>query len=68
SASRGRVRITLLPETLSGVPPMLRAAAARQIDVSVLAPALPFRLTIRSVTVDASGLQLDATGSNLTLK
>jgi hypothetical protein len=68
SASRGRVRVTLLPETLSGVPPVLRAAAARQIDVSVLAPALPFRLTIRSVTVDASGLQLDATGSNLTLK
>jgi hypothetical protein len=31
----------------------------------VLAPALPFGLSIRSVVVDGSGLQLEATGSNL---
>jgi hypothetical protein len=67
TASAGRVRVTLLPQTLSGIPQALRDVAVQQIDVSVLAPALPFHLSIRSVTVGASGLQLSATGSNITL-
>jgi hypothetical protein len=67
SASRGRVLVTLLPETVSGIPQVLRDVAVQQLDLSVLAPALPFHLAIRSVTVDTSGLQLGATGSNITL-
>jgi hypothetical protein len=67
SASRGRILVTLLPETLTGIPQVLRDVAVQQIDLSVLAPALPFHLAIRSVTVDGSGLQLSATGSNITL-
>ena len=68
TASQGRVVVTLLPDTLSGIPDGLGAAVAQQIDVSALAPALPFDLSIRSVSVDSSGLLLAATGSNFVIK
>ena len=35
-----RILVTLLPETLTGIPQVLRDVAAQQIDLSVLAPAL----------------------------
>lgn len=65
TVTKGRVAVSVAPESLSGVPSALRDAVRRQLDLSVLAPELPFGLSIRSVVVDGSGLQLTATGSNI---
>jgi hypothetical protein len=68
SVSGGRVQVTLDSTSLVGIPPVLRDLAARQIGGSVVAPALPFQLSIRSVTITDAGLQLTATGSDFTIR
>lgn len=67
AVSKGRIAVSVAPESLSGIPNTIRDAVRRQLDMSVLAPELPFGLAIRSVAVDASGLQLTATGSNVVI-
>jgi hypothetical protein len=65
SVSRGVVGVKLLPETLAGVPVGLRSQVAGLLDLTALAPALPFGFRASGVTVEPSGLRLTASGTKL---
>jgi len=63
----GVVRARLVPETLTGVPSVLRGQVARLVDLSAMVPPLPFGFRATSVRVDADGLRLTADGTRLSL-
>ena len=65
SVQREAVVLRLLPETLFGVPPALRAQIVPQMDLTHLAPSLPFGFRATEAIVDSSGIRLQATGRGL---
>jgi LmeA-like phospholipid-binding len=67
AVAHGVVTVRLLPETITGVPPMLRAQAAGMVNLSTLVPPLPFGLRATGVIVDPTGLRVEANGSSLSV-
>jgi len=67
SVTRGSVAVRLLPETLTGVPVGLRTQVAGLVKLEVLTPALPFGIRATGVTVEPSGLQVQASGTKLSI-
>lgn len=65
TVQRGAVSVRLLPETLIGVPPALRAQVLPQVDLSRLVPALPYGFRATGVDVDPEGLRVRAAGAGL---
>lgn len=65
SVENGLVKVRLLPDTLTGVPPSLRAQVAAQVDLSGLVPELPFGFRATTVAVEPEGLRLRAAGNDL---
>ena len=63
----GVVGVRLLPESLTGVPAALRSRVAALLDLTALAPPLPFGFRATSVAVEGAGLRLRATGTRLSL-
>jgi hypothetical protein len=67
SVSKGVVAVRLIPSSLSGVPAGLRSAVSTQVDLSGLAPELPYGFRATAVSVDDTGLQVQAVGTALTI-
>jgi hypothetical protein len=67
TVAKGAVVVRLLPDTLTGVPALLRSQVAAQVDLSGLVPALPFGFRATRVAVTPQGLRLHAAGTSLTI-
>jgi hypothetical protein len=61
----GAIAVQLLPETLIGLPPLLRAQIVPLMDLSHLVPPMPFGFRATAVVVDPTGLKLQAAGTGL---
>jgi LmeA-like phospholipid-binding len=61
------VVVHLLPDTVTGVPALVRSNLGSLVDLTVLTPALPFGLRPTAVAVDDNGLRLTAAGTHLVL-
>lgn len=62
----GALSVRIVPESLTGVPAVLRARVSQLVDLSALVPPLPFGFRPTAVTVADDGLHLRATASKLT--
>lgn len=67
TVSRGGVEVRILPETLGGIPAVLRSQVAAQVDLSGLVPPLPYGFEATGVAVEGDGLRLHAAGSQLNI-
>ena len=67
AVTKGQVTVRLLPQTLTGIPVALRTQVANLVDLTALAPALPFGLRVSAVTVEPSGLRVHASGTTMTI-
>jgi DUF2993 family protein len=66
-AENGDLVVGILPESLAGVPQIIRSQLASLVGVSYKLPALPFGFRARSVTVGPEGIQVTAAASNVEL-
>ena len=62
----GALSVRIVPESLTGVPAVLRSRVSQLVDLGGLVPPLPFGFRPTAVTVAADGLRLRATASKLT--
>lgn len=62
---RGAVTVRLLPQTLAGVPSLLRSQVAAQVRLDGLVPPLPFGFRATRVAIEPTGLKLRAEGSRM---
>jgi hypothetical protein len=69
SVSRGTVAVRLLPHTLAitGVGSLLPSQVANLVNLTTLVPKLPFGFRATAVSVDDTGLRLQAAGSALSM-
>jgi hypothetical protein len=65
TVEKGLIKLTVLPQTLTGVPDALRSQVATQVDLSELVPKLPYGLRAGTVVIEPEGLRLQAAGENL---
>jgi hypothetical protein len=67
AVQEGAVVLKLLPQTITGVPEPFRSEVDKRLNLNHLVPALPFGLRATSVTVTPTGLNLQATGTKLSI-
>jgi len=65
--SKGKLAVTLLPKTITGLPEDFQDDAASLVDLSGLNTELPFGFVPTSVTVTPTGLSLRASGTHLNI-